>query len=216
MQNINYDRKMEDIIKENRTKGLRPKLLLQVCCAPCSSQVLTRLKEDFDVDFFYYNPNIYPPEEYEKRADTVKDLVDQMGLETNVIVSKNNPKEFYDYVDTRKDDIEGGKSCYKCYELRLRETARLAKEKKYDYFTTSLSISPYKKSKWLNEIGENLEKEFGIKYLYSDFKKKNGYKNSIELSKKYNLYRQDYCGCIFSYKEMLEHKKSKSFLESEN
>lgn len=202
MQNINYNKKMEEIIEKNKREGLKPSLLLQVCCAPCSTEVLTRLKEDFDIDIFYYNPNIYPPEEFYKRADTVKELVDKMDIATNIIVAENNPKDFYEYVKDRKDDYEGGESCYKCYELRLRETAKLAKEKGYDYFSTSLSISPHKNSKWLNEIGANLEDEFGIKYLFSDFKKKNGYKSSIELSSKYNLYRQDYCGCIFSYNEM--------------
>lgn len=212
MQNINYDKKMEEIIKENKDKGKRPRILLQVCCAPCSSQVLTRLRKDFQVDIFYYNPNIYPPEEYDKRAQTVESLVSAMALESKVIIAENKPEDFYSYVEGRKDDVEGGESCYRCYELRLRETVRLAKEKGYDYFTTSLSISPYKNSKWLNEIGEKLEKEYGISYLYSDFKKKNGYKSSIELSKKYHLYRQDYCGCVFSYKEMLERKKEKSSL----
>ncbi|MDD7305097.1 MAG: epoxyqueuosine reductase QueH [Peptoniphilaceae bacterium] len=214
MQNINYDRKMEEIIRENREKLLKPKLLLQVCCAPCSSQVLTRLRDDFNLDIFYYNPNIYPEKEYEKRAKAVKDLVKQMKIDAKVIISENRPKDFYKYVDTRKDDVEGGKSCYKCYYLRLKETARLAKEKAYDYFTTSLSISPYKNAQWLNEIGAKLEKEYGIKYLYADFKKKNGYKASIELSKKYGLYRQDYCGCIFSYREMKE-KKGKSLKKIE-
>lgn len=207
MQNINYDKKMDQIIENNKRKGLRPNLLLQVCCAPCSSQVLTRLRDDFNLDIFYYNPNIYPANEYDKRAATVKDLVKKMDLPSKTYISPNNPQEFYDYVDNRKDDIEGGKSCYKCYELRLRETARLAKKKSYDYFSTSLSISPYKNSKWLNEIGAELEKKYGVKYLYSDFKKKNGYKLSIDLSKKYNLYRQDYCGCVYSFREMKERKK---------
>lgn len=218
MQNINYDRKMNEIIEENRKKGLKPKLLLQVCCAPCSSEVIRRLREDFDIDIFYYNPNIYPPEEYNKRAKTVKDLLYQMDLIGKVFIKENNPYEFYSYVEDRKTDVEGGESCYKCYELRLKETAKFAKENAYDYFTTTLSISPYKNSKWLNEIGERLEKDYGINYLYSDFKKKNGYKSSIELSKKYNLYRQDYCGCIYSYREMVDRKKNREDLgkESEN
>lgn len=208
MQNINYNKKMESIIEENRKKDLRPRLLLQVCCAPCASEVISRLKSDFDLDIFYYNPNIYPKEEYAKRAEAVEGLVHAMGLDTRVIISENKPEEFYSYVEGRKDDVEAGKSCYKCYELRLRRTAKLAKEKSYDYFTTSLSISPYKNSKWLNKIGQRLEEEFKVKYLYSDFKKKNGYKSSIELSKKYNLYRQDYCGCIFSYRERKEKVQS--------
>ncbi|MSS78082.1 epoxyqueuosine reductase QueH [Anaerococcus sp. WCA-380-WT-2B] len=209
MNKINYNIKMEEIIKKIRKDGNRPKLLLQVCCAPCSSSVLSRLRNDFDIDIYYYNPNIYPISELNKRVDTVRILLDEIGLNSKVIFPENNPKDFYSYVDSRKDDHEGGKSCYKCYELRLRSAAEYAKKNSYDYFTTTLSISPYKRSDWLNEIGETLEREYGINYLYSDFKKKNGYKDSIDFSKKYNLYRQDYCGCIFSFKEMEEKKKNK-------
>ncbi|MDO4593764.1 MAG: epoxyqueuosine reductase QueH [Tissierellia bacterium] len=198
MQKINYHNKMLEIIKQNKQKK---KLLLQVCCAPCSSQVLNELKDYFDIDIYFYNPNIYPEEEYYKRSEVVKKLVLQMNINCKVIVAKNNPNEFYSFVDTRSKDTEGGKSCYKCYELRLRQTAKFAKEHGYDFFTTSLSISPHKNSRWINEIGEKLEKEYEIRFLYSDFKKKDGYKKSIELSNKYNLYRQDYCGCVFSYKE---------------
>ena len=209
MGKINYNLKMEDIIKNIKKEDKRPRLLLQVCCAPCSSSVLTRLREYFDIDIYYYNPNIYPISELNKRVETVKKLVDDMELDSKVIFPENNPKDFYSYVDKRSEDYEGGESCYKCYELRLKKACQYAKENSYDYFTTTLSISPYKNSAWLNEIGKNLEDEFGVKYLYSDFKKKNGYKDSIDLSKKYNLYRQDYCGCIFSYREMEEKKKSK-------
>lgn len=209
MGKINYNLKMEEIIKNIKKEDKRPRLLLQVCCAPCSSSVLTRLREYFDIDIYYYNPNIYPISELNKRVETVKKLVDDMELDSKVIFPENDPKDFYSYVDKRNEDHEGGESCYKCYELRLKKACQYAKENSYDYFTTTLSISPYKNSTWLNEIGENLEDEFGIKYLYSDFKKKNGYKDSIDLSKKYDLYRQDYCGCIFSFREMEEKKKSK-------
>lgn len=209
MEKINYNLKMEEIIKNIQKEGKRPRLLLQVCCAPCSSSVLTRLIEYFDIDIYYYNPNIYPISELNKRVETVESLVNDMDLDSKVIFPENDPKDFYSYVKNRSEDHEGGESCYKCYELRLKKAALYAKENSYDYFTTTLSISPYKNSTWLNEIGKNLEEEFGIKYLYSDFKKKNGYKDSIDLSKKYNLYRQDYCGCIFSYREMEEKKKLK-------
>ena len=209
MQKINYNLKMKDIIKENEKNNIKQRLLLQVCCGPCSSEVLRRLKDYFDIDIYYYNPNIYPIEEFIERSKVVENLVKDMNLNSKVIVPENNPNDFYNYVDTRKDDYEGGKSCYKCYELRLRETAIYAKEKGYDFFSTTLSISPYKKSDWLNEIGAKLESEYGIRYLYSDFKKENGYKNSIELSKKYNLYRQDYCGCVYSYNERREYEKKK-------
>lgn len=209
MGKINYNLKMEEIIKNIQKEKKRPRLLLQVCCAPCSSSVLTRLREYFDIDIYYYNPNIYPISELNKRVETVKSLVYDMELDSKVIFPENDPKDFYSYVDKRSEDYEGGESCYKCYELRLKKACQYAKENSYDYFTTTLSISPYKNSAWLNEIGKNLEDEFGVKYLYSDFKKKNGYKDSIDLSKKYNLYRQDYCGCIFSYREMEEKKKLK-------
>ena len=209
MGKINYNLKMEEIIKNIQKEKKRPRLLLQVCCAPCSSSVLTRLREYFDIDIYYYNPNIYPISELNKRVETVKSLVYDMELDSKVIFPENDPKDFYSYVDKRSEDYEGGESCYKCYELRLKKACQYAKENSYDYFTTTLSISPYKNSAWLNEIGKSLEDEFGVKYLYSDFKKKNGYKDSIDLSKKYNLYRQDYCGCIFSYREMEEKKKLK-------
>lgn len=209
MEKINYNLKMEEIIKNIQKEKKRPRLLLQVCCAPCSSSVLTRLREYFDIDIYYYNPNIYPISELNKRVETVKSLVNDMNLDSKVIFPENDPKDFYSYVDKRREDYEGGESCYKCYELRLKKACQYAKENSYDYFTTTLSISPYKNSTWLNEIGKNLEDEFGIKYLYSDFKKKNGYKDSIDLSKKYDLYRQDYCGCIFSFREMEEKKKLK-------
>ena len=197
---------MEEIIKEIEKEDKKPRLLLQACCAPCSSSVLKRLKDYFDIDIYYYNPNIYPASELDKRVETVRALVDDMALDVGVIFPKNDPKDFYTSVGTRKDDIEGGESCYKCYRLRLEKTAQYAKENSYDFFTTTLSISPYKRSAWLNEIGEDLEKEYGIRYLYSDFKKKDGYKESIDLSKEYNLYRQDYCGCVFSFREMQEKK----------
>lgn len=209
MGKINYNLKMEEIIKNIQKDGKRPRLLLQVCCAPCSSSVLTRLRDIFDIDIYYYNPNIYPAEELSKRVETVKNLVDEMDLDSEVVFPENNPKDFYDFVKNRSEDHEGGDSCYKCYELRLEKSAKYAKENSYDYFTTTLSISPYKNALWLNEIGEKLEEKYGIKYLYADFKKKNGYKDSIDLSKKYKLYRQDYCGCIFSFREMEEKKKSK-------
>lgn len=209
MQKINYNLKMEEIIKKVDNMDKRPRLLLQVCCAPCSSSVLNRLKDYFDIDIYYYNPNIYPEEELEKRVDTVKKLVKDMNLSSNVIFPENNPKDFYSYVKDRKNDYEGGKSCYKCYELRLESSAKFAKKMNYDFFTTTLSISPYKKSDWLNEIGEKLQEKYKINYLFSDFKKKNGYKESIELSKKYKLYRQDYCGCIFSFKEAQEKRYNK-------
>lgn len=198
MNKINYDKKMQEIIKKMDTKK---KLLLQVCCAPCSSAVVTRIREYFDIDIYFYNPNIYPAEEYNKRANVVKEFMGRIDQGINVIIEKNDPNEYYDYVKNRKNEKEGSRSCYDCYYLRMKKTAIYAKEHNYDFFTTSLSISPHKNSAWINEIGEKLQNEYKINFLYSDFKKKEGYKKSIELSKEYELYRQDYCGCIYSFKE---------------
>ena len=204
MNKINYNRVMEDIIKKLDKDGKRPRLLLQVCCGPCSTQVIERLRDYFDMDLYFYNPMIFPREELEKRAENLKLVAEKSKFDGEVIIPTNDMKDFYEVAQKRKDDREFGRACYDCYKLRLEETARLAKEKSYDYFTTSLSISPYKNSQWLNEIGENLEKEYGICYLYADFKKKDGYKKSIELSREYGIYRQEYCGCIFSKNEMEE------------
>jgi len=204
MNKINYNRVMEDIIKKLDKDGKRPRLLLQVCCGPCSTQVIERLRDYFDMDLYFYNPMIFPREELEKRAENLKLVAEKSKFEGDVIIPINDMKDFEEVAQKRKDDREFGRACYDCYKLRLEETARLAKEKSYDYFTTSLSISPYKNSQWLNEIGENLEKEYGICYLYADFKKKDGYKKSIELSREYGIYRQEYCGCIFSKNEMEE------------
>ncbi|WP_073997266.1 epoxyqueuosine reductase QueH [Anaerococcus urinomassiliensis] len=207
MNNINYNLEMGKIIEKNKKAGIKPKLLMQVCCAPCSTTVMYRIKDDFDIDMYYYNPMIYPASELLKRTREVAKLSKRMGLEANLIVPENDIRDFYDIAKIRKETPEGGMACYACYKLRLEETAKYAKEKNYDYFCTTLSISPYKNSKWINEIGKDLEEKYKIKYLYSDFKKRNGYKMSIDLSKKYDLYRQSYCGCVFSYNEIKEYKK---------
>ncbi|MDD6756762.1 MAG: epoxyqueuosine reductase QueH [bacterium] len=196
---MNYDLEMENQIKNISTKN---KLLLHACCAPCSSAVLERISKYFDITILYYNPNITEPEEYEKRLNEIENFVKKLNLKNiKVLRGRYNPKEFFDISVGLEKEKERGKRCYKCYELRLKETAKVAEKLNFDYFTTTLSISPYKNSKWLNEIGENLNKEFKPTYLYADFKKKNGYKRSIELSQEYGLYRQDYCGCIYSKKE---------------
>ena len=204
MNKINYNKVMEDIIKKIDKEEKKPRLLLQVCCGPCSTEVIERLRDHFDMDLYFYNPMIYPRTELDKRAENLKIVADKAKFEGELIIPENDMSDFREVAKKRKDDKEFGRACYDCYDLRLSETARLAKEKGYDYFTTSLSISPYKNSQWLNEIGEKLEEKYQVKYLYADFKKKNGYKNSIELSKEYGIYRQDYCGCIFSKKEMEE------------
>lgn len=176
------------------------KLLLHACCAPCSSYVLEAISKYFDITILYYNPNITSIEEYDKRYEEIKKFITQVKFinSVNVIDVGYNNQDFFNAVKGLEKEQEGGLRCFECYKLRMKKTAILAQELGYDYFTTTLSISPYKNAKYINEIGENLEKEVGVKYLYADFKKNNGYKRSIELSKKYNLYRQDYCGCIFS------------------
>ena len=199
---MNFDVKMEEIIK-NVDEGST--LLLHACCAPCSSAVLERLGDIFKITILYYNPNITNKEEYEKRLEEIKRFVAEFNTkyEIEVIPGRYDQKEFFDIARGLEDEPERGKRCYKCYELRLEETAKVAKEKEFDYFTTTLSLSPYKDAKWINEIGSNLENKYNVNFLYSDFKKKNGYKRSIELSKEYDLYRQDYCGCVYSVRDKI-------------
>lgn len=203
---INYDLKMEEIISKH--EGNKPSLLLHVCCAPCSSAVLERLLEHFKITIYYYNPNISPYTEYEKRILELKRLIDELGYNIDVIDGPYEEDRFNKLAIGLESEPEGGIRCSKCYHLRLDSTAAMAKELEFDYFTTTLSISPYKDASKLNQIGEVLERQYGVPYLYSDFKKKDGYKRSIELSHIYKLYRQDYCGCIYS-KEARESEKEK-------
>ena len=200
---INYSEMTEAVIKSAAEKGEKPSLLLHVCCAPCSSYVLEYLNKRFSITLYYYNPNISPETEYDFRLVELKRLLAEMPLENAVqIISEGYaPEEFFKISKGLEKLPEGGERCKKCYLLRLEQTAKLAKEKRFDFFTTTLSISPYKNAVWLNEIGEELSKKYDTSYLFSDFKKKNGYKRSIELSSVYGLYRQDYCGCIYSKAE---------------
>lgn len=195
---MNYDRQLDNIICE--LNGKKPSLLLHACCAPCSSYVLEYLNPHFDITLFFSNPNISPEEEYQKRLCELKRLVLEMGLSVKIIEDDYSPKDFFDMAKGLETLPEGGERCRKCYQLRLHKTAALAKQGGFDCFCTTLSISPYKNAQWINEIGEELSKEFGVPFLPSDFKKKNGYKRSIELSRKYDLYRQNFCGCVFSMK----------------
>ena len=178
----------------------KPTLLLQACCGPCSSAVLEQLNPYFEITILYYNPNTYPEAEYEKRYNEFSKL---NGFKMIKVDYDHN--EFLDVAKGLEAEIEGGARCYKCYELRLKKTATLAKELAFDYFSTTLSISPHKNAKWINEIGLKLEEEMGVKFLYSDFKKKEGYKRSIEISKEIGLYRQDYCGCEYSLRNENTH-----------
>lgn len=193
----NYSNKCEDILN-NIDK--REKLLLHSCCAPCSSYVITYLTNYFDITILYYNPNISPYEEYIKRKNEQIKLITEMHTQNNInIIDCDYDNEIYNkLIQGLEDEPERGNRCTICYKMRMEKTASIAKLNEYDYFCTTLSVSPYKNSNLINQLGEELEKKYNIKWLYSDFKKKDGYKKSIELSKKYNLYRQDYCGCIYS------------------
>lgn len=203
---MNYDKKMKEQIN-----GLddNNKLLLHVCCAPCSSATLERLGNKFDIDILYFNPNISDEEEYNKRLNELKRFISEYNENIKVIDGRYEPLEFFKLVKGLEKEKERGKRCYECYNYRLEETAKVASKLGYDYFATSLTLSPYKNSDWINEIGSKLDSKYKATYLYSDFKKENGYKRSIELSKEFNLYRQDYCGCIFSKIEREEYKKEK-------
>lgn len=202
---MNYDKLMEEQMSSTKEGST---LLLHACCAPCSSACLERLSNFFKITIIYYNPNITEEKEYLKRLEELKNFIQKIKVKypINIIDTRYDPKEFFEISKGLEKEKERGKRCYKCYELRLEETAKVAKENNFDFFATTLTLSPYKKTDWLNEIGENLSNKYQTSYLYSDFKKKNGYKRSIELSKEYNLYRQDYCGCIYSKLEREEEK----------
>lgn len=194
---------MDSIIEQNQKDGITPSLLLHSCCAPCSSYVLEYLSKYFKITVLYYNPNISPQEEYIHRLKEEKRLISEMSFENpvSIIDCSYDSQEFFRCAKGFEKEPEGGKRCEKCFDLRLSYTAKTAKEKGFDYFATTLTISPLKNAQLINEIGESLGEKFKVKYLCSDFKKKEGYKRSIILSKEYNLYRQNYCGCIFSKAE---------------
>ena len=200
VQKINYQKELEKLLAQLEAEQRVPSLLIHSCCAPCSSYVLEYLSEYFKITVFYYNPNIYPESEYTKRIAEQQKLIRDMEFRYPVsfLAGKYDKEKFYEMAAGMEDLKEGGARCMKCYELRLSEAARQAVAGGFDYFTTTLSISPMKNAQKLNEIGLRVGEEYGVKYLVSDFKKKNGYKRSIELSKEYGLYRQDYCGCEFS------------------
>ena len=193
---MNYNLECEKILKS--IGGSKPKLLLHACCAPCSSSVLLKIARYFDITILFYNPNITDYDEYLKRKKELEGFLSMANYNIKLLDCNYDVEKFIDMAYPLKDLKEGSVRCYKCYLMRLTETAKMAKKYNFDYFTTTLSVSPYKNSKWLNEIGKSLEDEYQVKYLYSDFKKKDGYKKSIELSLKYHLYRQDYCGCVYS------------------
>lgn len=212
----NYQKELEKILEENKKQGIIPTLFLHACCAPCSSYCLEYLAEHFHITVFFYNPNIAPFEEYEKRVRELKRFVGEINKKAanpvKIVEGQYDPERFYEIARGLEKLPEGGIRCFRCYELRLREAAAYAKEGGFDYFTSTLSISPHKNAAKLNEIGEQLESEYNVKHLPSDFKKKNGFKRSIELSKEYNLYRQDFCGCVYSKREYEERKRAEQEL----
>lgn len=193
----NYSVKCENILNNLNSKK---KLLLHSCCGPCSSYVISYLTNYFDITILYYNPNIYPYDEYLKRKQEQIKLINEIDCSNNLdIMDCDYDNDLYEKcIIGLENEPERGNRCMVCYNLRMEKTAKMAKEYNYDYFCTTLSVSPYKNSEWINKIGEKLQNKYNINWLYSDFKKKDGYKQSILLSKKYNLYRQDYCGCIYS------------------
>lgn len=202
MEKINYQKEL-DLILKNIDIENPPKLLIHSCCGPCSSYILEYLSNYFKIVLFYYNPNIYPQEEYFKRLDEQKQIINKINSinKIELIEGEYDTKKYYKVIKGMENMREGSQRCFNCYEFRLIEAAKICKEFNMDYFVTTLSISPYKNAEKINEIGNRIGEEFGVKYLSSDFKKKGGYQRSIVLSKEWNLYRQDYCGCVFSKKE---------------
>lgn len=195
---VNYQTKLENIIKGLKLNGKNPKLLLHCCCGPCSTYVFEYLIKHFKITAFYYNPNTYPEEEYNFRFKQLEKFSNLSGYNFEIIKSNYRDSEFYNEINGLENEPEGKKRCEKCINLRLKETAKLAKKLNFDYFTTTLSVSPHKNADFINKCGNYLEEKYKVNYLFADFKKKDGYKRSIELSNKYELYRQNYCGCKFS------------------
>ena len=209
MPETNYRLLMEREIKKARAEGRQPSLLLHVCCAPCSSGCLEELCETFRVTCYYDNPNIAPREEFERRAEELERLLKLMPLRLppGLCVADYTPDRFYEIARGLEALPEGGERCFRCYRLRLSDTAQKARDEGFDYFTTTLSISPLKNAGKLNQIGAELAERYGVAYLFSDFKKKDGYLRSIRNSKEYGLYRQDYCGCVYSKAQAEERRK---------
>lgn len=200
MKQMNYQKQLEAVLAKHQAAGEVPSLLLHSCCAPCSSYCLEYLSNYFRITIFYYNPNIYPEEEYRMRVQEQKRFIEMLPAKYPVSFLEGDfeTARFYETVKGYEDCKEGGERCFRCYRLRLEETAKLAKKLGMDYFTTTLSISPLKNAQKLNEIGEELGAIYEVAHLTADFKKKNGYKRSVELSNEYGMYRQYYCGCVYS------------------
>lgn len=212
MNKRNYQKELEALMERNAREGRRPTLLLHVCCAVCASYVLEYLHRDFDITVAYYNPNITEEREYRYRYDELRRYVREAGLSEYIRFAEvdYDPDSFFELTKDHEADREGGARCSLCFMQRLGYAARLCKEGGYDYFATTLTISPLKNAEVLNRIGEKLGEELGVNYLCTDFKKREGYKRSIELSKQYDLYRQNYCGCVFSEREAQERAAKQS------
>lgn len=210
--NRNFQKELEKIIEQNEKDGVVPSLLLHSCCAPCSSYCLEYLSRYFKITVLYYNPNLYPAEEYDRRVSEQRRLIAALPSENEIslVEMRGEPEEFYSAVRGLEHIREGGERCFACFRLRLERAAEYARENGFDYFTTTLTISPLKNASKLNEIGEEVAERFKVRHLPSDFKKKNGYKRSVELSKTYELYRQDYCGCVFSKREREQAEKERN------
>ncbi len=204
MNKINYQKQLDEIIENLEKENKVPTLFLHSCCGPCSSYTLEYLSQYFSICVYYFNPNISPEEEFVKRFNEQKRLIESMPFkhEVKLIRGDYDYNEFLEIAKGLEDVPEGGERCFKCYRMRLESTAKLAKENGFDYFCTTLSISPLKNSQKINQIGFDVAEKYGVKWLPSDFKKKEGYKRSIELSREYDLYRQNFCGCVFSKKRL--------------
>lgn len=203
MNKVNYQKLLDEIIMKNEREDIMPSLLLHSCCAPCSSYTIEYLSQYFSITVLYYNPNISEQAEYEKRKAEQIRLINSMPVKNKVdfLDCRYDSGEFFDIAKGYEDCREGGERCFRCYRLRLEKTAQIAKNNGFDYFCTTLSISPLKNAQKINQIGYETEKKYGVAWLPSDFKKREGYKRSIELSKVFDLYRQNYCGCIYSKRE---------------
>ena len=195
---INYRKIQNDKLNSIKERGIKPSILLHSCCGPCSSSVIDQLKDYFDITVYYFNPNIHPEEEYLHRKEEQKRLLSILNIP--LIEGDYNTEEFFNIAKGLEDEPQKGQRCYNCYNLRLTSTYNLAKDKGFDYFCTTLTVSPNVNEQMVNEIGIALEKQGDVKFLQSDFKKEDGYLNSVKLAKEYNLYRQDYCGCIYSFR----------------
>ncbi len=219
MNKINYQKQLDKLIEFFEEEGIRPKLLVHSCCAPCSSYVMEYLSKHFDMTMFFCNPNMDSEEEYFKRAFELKRLINETGKQgvIKAVIAGYDPEEFQKAALGHEDDPEGGERCRRCYRLRLKKTAEYMCEinsknpkEGFDYFATTLTLSPLKNAEVLNNIAKEISESFGIKCLETDFKKRGGYQRSIELSKEYGLYRQDYCGCKFSKEARIKFKQRTS------